>query len=124
MKTLLVAGSRSFAHWSQEKMNDLLSQASSCLDMTFDRIMEGGAPGVDTKSRYWAQGKGYPVETVPAQWDLFGKSAGYKRNVEMVEAADAVIIIWDGKSKGTKHTLNLATKKGIPMVVVIRDPKR
>ena len=45
-----------------------------------------------------------------ADWDKFGKSAGYKRNEQMGNHADALIAIWDGKSKGTMHMISIAKK--------------
>ena len=48
-----------------------------------------------------------PIKEFPADWDKFGKSAGYVRNREMAEYCDAAIIIWDGKSKGTKHMIDI-----------------
>ena len=46
------------------------------------------------------------------------KIAGYRRNKEMVDIASAAICFWDGKSKGTKHTIDLFKEKGIPCKVV------
>ena len=48
-----------------------------------------------------------------ADWDQFGKSAGYKRNIQMAEHADALIAIWDGKSKGTMHMITEACKRNL-----------
>ena len=59
-----------------------------------------------------------PTIIFAAEWDKFGKSAGYKRNVRIVEAADLVIAFWDGESKGTKHTINIAEKMGKKLHVV------
>ena len=49
----------------------------------------------------------------PADWDLEGKSAGFKRNVKMAEYADALVAFWDGESKGTKHMIEIAKEKGL-----------
>ena len=46
-------------------------------------------------------------------WDLDGKSAGFKRNVRMAEYADALVAFWDGESKGTKHMIEIAKEKGL-----------
>ena len=51
--------------------------------------------------------------TSPADWDLDGKSAGFKRNVKMAEYADALVAFWDGESKGTKHMIETAKEKGL-----------
>ena len=51
------------------------------------------------------------LSTSPADWDLDGKSAGFKRNVKMAEYADALVAFWDGESKGTKHMIETAKEK-------------
>jgi hypothetical protein len=73
-------------------------------------VVSGGANGVDKLGERWAQLNKVPFTVYPAQWDLYGKSAGYKRNVLMAENADALIAIWDGRSKGTSHMINIANE--------------
>lgn len=75
-------------------------------------IIEGEARGVDTIAKNWAISHGAEIIKFPAKWDLYGKSAGFKRNVDMVKACDACLIIWDGKSKGTKHDIDLCQNLG------------
>ena len=48
----------------------------------------------------------------PADWKQHGKAAGMIRNAEMVRAADWVVAFWDGKSKGTKNTIDTALRLG------------
>lgn len=120
MRHLLVAGSRGFDSWRQDALEHVLNQASYALDMKFGKIIHGGARGVDRMAGIWAESKGYPVSVYPAYWELHGKRAGYIRNSLMVEDADAAIIVWDGKSKGTKHTIDLMTASGKPYVLVVR----
>ena len=50
--------------------------------------------------------------------EKFGKSAGFRRNEQMAEFADALIAFWDGKSHGTKHMIDTATEKGMNVSVV------
>lgn len=54
---------------------------------------------------------------MPADWDLYGKSAGFKRNVQMAEYADALVAFWDGASSGTKHMIETAQKMGLDVRV-------
>ena len=43
--------------------------------------------------------------------DVHGKKAGYLRNVDMAEYADALVAFWDGKSKGTGHMIDIVLKR-------------
>lgn len=82
-------------------------------------IFSGHANGVDKEGESWAKSFGLPIKIFPAEWEKYGKKAGYIRNKQMIDDADALIAIWDGKSKGTKITIDLATKKGIPIYTEI-----
>ena len=50
------------------------------------------------------------IKYFPADWNTYGKSAGFVRNIEMAENATALIAFWDGKSSGTKHMIETAKK--------------
>ena len=80
-------------------------------------IVSGTARGVDTHGEAVAAKYGIPVIKFPADWDRYGRSAGYKRNEKMAEYADALLACWDGKSKGTKHMVDLAKKHGLKVFV-------
>ncbi|WP_276914036.1 DNA cytosine methyltransferase [Aneurinibacillus aneurinilyticus] len=56
-----------------------------------------------------------------ADWDKYGNSAGYIRNREMAQSADALMAFWDGKSPGTKHMIDLAKEYGLSVIVVRYD---
>jgi hypothetical protein len=56
---------------------------------------------------------------IPARWDTEGKAAGPKRNKRMAEAADALILVWDGKSKGSASMKSEAQKRGLKIFEVI-----
>jgi hypothetical protein len=47
-------------------------------------------------------------------WEKLGKSAGFARNADIVKNSDYVVAFWDGQSKGTRHSLELAQKAGKP----------
>lgn len=84
-------------------------------------IVCGGAAGVDEWGKQLAQNYGIPVKLMLADWDQYGKKAGYIRNAAMADYADALIAIWDGKSPGTKMMIELARKKGMPVEVYRLD---
>ena len=103
---IIIAGGRNF--------NDYNKLRESCDNILVNQkdveIVSGTAAGADTLGERYAQEKGYEVKKFPAQWDLYGKSAGYKRNQQMAEYADGLIAFWDGKSRGTKHMIDIANK--------------
>lgn len=79
---------------------------------TGDIVISGGARGVDTMAERCAEEHGLELMLFLADWQTYGKSAGFRRNVEMVDACDVVLAIWDGKSNGTAHSIDIARKKG------------
>lgn len=83
-------------------------------------VVSGTARGIDQAGETYANHYKIPLIRFPAEWDIHGKSAGYKRNVMMAENADALIAIWDGQSRGTKHMIDIAKSKGLK--VFIYDP--
>lgn len=54
-------------------------------------------------------------------WKKYGKAAGVIRNKEIVAAADHVLAFWDGKSRGTKNSIDHANKMNKKLVVVRFD---
>lgn len=73
-----------------------------------DEIVSGNARGVDLIGEEYAEENNIKTMVFPAMWDKYGKKAGYLRNKQMAEYADALILIWDGKSRGSQMMLELA----------------
>ena len=105
---VIVAGSRTITDYN--RVAQVLDD--SPFDITV--LIQGGARGVDKLAAEWAKNNDIPCEEISANWKKYGKKAGFMRNLEMAEHADALIAIWDGKSKGTKNMMNIAEKKNIP----------
>jgi hypothetical protein len=80
-------------------------------------VVSGMAKGVDSLGEQWAKRSVVPVKQFPADWDTHGKKAGILRNVDMGNYAEALIAIWDGKSRGTKHMIDYANSKGLNVYV-------
>ena len=71
-------------------------------------IISGGARGTDEQARLWAKEIEVNYAEFVAKWDEEGKSAGFNRNKDLVDACDYLVAFWDHKSKGTEHSINLA----------------
>ena len=74
-------------------------------------IVTGGAIGVDEIADKIAGELKFDRTIMYPNWEKYGKKAGFLRNKKMIEYANGLIAIWDGKSKGTKHSINLAEKR-------------
>ena len=96
---------------------EFLDECFIQLDKKDITILSGKCSGVDNMAERYAIEKGYDLETYPAEWNKFGKSAGPKRNRIMAERADLVMVFWDYKSKGTKNLIEYATKFNKPVKI-------
>lgn len=81
-------------------------------------IVSGMARGADMLAYTIAKESGITVHEHPADWNQYGKSAGYRRNVEMADNAQGLLAFWDTRSVGTKHMIDIATAKGLSVAVV------
>ena len=110
---LIIAGGREF--------NDI-SYLSETVNANYDvedlEIVCGMARGADHLGLCFANSNQLPIHKFPAEWDKYGKSAGYRRNAEMATFSDSLLAFWDGKSKGTKHMIDLAEKNGLAVQIV------
>ena len=106
---VVIAGGRSFSDYDflLEKCNEILQSEENI------EIVSGTANGADKLGEKYAKEKGYSIKQFPADWNTFGKSAGYIRNEEMAKYGDMLIAFWDGESKGTKHMIDLAEKHNL-----------
>lgn len=112
MKTI-IAGSRKYQDaWMVEA-----AITSSGFKDKITEVVCGGARGPDQLGAAWAMKNGIKTTMFPALWDKHGKSAGYIRNLEMVNYADALIAVWDEESRGTAHTIEQALKNGLKVFV-------
>ena len=120
MFKVVVAGSRGFNSYAymEEALDQQIMEAMEELDVIDDiEIVSGGAKGADKLGERYAKERGYSLKIFPAEWNKYGKSAGYKRNEQMADYADLVIVFWDGESKGTKHMIDIADNKGIYLAI-------
>jgi len=98
---VIIAGSRTGFTYS------CVEAAMAVFGPTPTEIVSGHARGVDTLGEAYARTEGLALTVFPANWD-YGRGAGFLRNQDMAEYADALVALWDGKSRGTQHMINTA----------------
>lgn len=122
MLKVIIAGSRNFNNYKllKKKMDFFLKNKIDKNKPSFNiEIVSGTARGADTLGEKYAKEKGFALKRFPANWDLYGKKAGYIRNKEMRNYADVCVVFWDAESKGSKHMINLAKEDNMPIRVVM-----
>ena len=107
---IAIVGSRSFQDYG------LLMKTMASYTPT--SIISGGAVGADKLAEKYAREIDINCIIFKPDWKRYGRAAGPKRNKQIVEAADRVIAFWNGKSRGTLSTINLAKKAGKPVNAV------
>ena len=113
-----VVGSREFTDY--QLMRRILNKIATIIEI--DAIVSGGARGADTLAEKYANEHHIKTIIFPAEWDKYGNRAGFLRDEKIVKSSDVVVAFWDGKSKGTQHTINLGHKHG-KKVIVIKNGK-
>lgn len=109
---LIVAGSRGFTDYR------LLETELNNMKDPITEIVSGTARGADRLGEQYANANSLPLKKMPAEWDKYGKSAGYKRNEQMAEYSDCLIAFWDGQSRGTKHMIDIARRLDLEVIVI------
>ena len=83
-------------------------------------LVSGGAAGADSTAASWARKRRIPVVIYNADWAAFGKRAGAIRNRSIVDAIDIIVAFWDGLSRGTKITIDMA-QRARKRVLIVRS---
>lgn len=102
---VLVCGGRDFKDWGA--MRAILDNLRGV-----EEIIHGDARGADELAGRWALFRDVPCREFPAKWERHGRSAGYRRNVEMADTQPDIVIAFPG-GKGTAHMVELAHKRGV-----------
>ena len=105
-----VIGSRTFNNYELLK--------ATLEKYNISNVVSGGAKGADKLSEEYAKEFNIPTTIFLPNWEKFGKSAGFKRNHDIIQNADMVIAFWDGISKGTKSSIDIAKKLNKEVVIV------
>lgn len=108
---LIIAGSRTFTDYDDAaKVIEITCALNKWKPVV---VLCGGAAGVDALGKRWALENGCACVEYPADWSQ-GRKAGPLRNAAMIENADALIAIWDGRSRGTADMIRRAVAAKLP----------
>jgi hypothetical protein len=114
---IIIAGSRSFTDY--EELVLVCDHLLSNLDQEDIEIVSGCASGADRLGEEYAKDNDYRLTKFPADWEKYGRSAGYLRNRQMAEYADMLIAFWDTNSSGTKNMIQEARMNNLKIRIHI-----
>jgi predicted Rossmann fold nucleotide-binding protein DprA/Smf involved in DNA uptake len=108
---VIIAGSRSLVEAG------VVARAAEASGFHITQVISGGARGIDRLGEDWAASQGIPFRRFDPDWKMFKRGAGPQRNRKMAQAADALIAIWDGRSRGTSDMIQTAKKFNLQVFV-------
>lgn len=111
---LIIAGSREYPVGFD--IDHAFAVSSFDLD-SLRVVLSGTARGIDRLGEQFAGRHRIQLERHPANWDKYGKSAGYRRNEQMAQQAFGLLACWDGQSRGTRHMIDLAITNHLAVFV-------
>jgi hypothetical protein len=105
---VIIAGSR----WIYDSV--IVAESMWRCGFPIDTVVSGCANGIDSLGIAWAEERAIPVERFPypSGSGIFG---GPMRNKKMAMYADALVLIWDGVSRGSADMLRQAVKHNLPI---------
>ncbi|MBD3369050.1 DUF2493 domain-containing protein [Candidatus Fermentibacteria bacterium] len=109
----IIAGSRSVDNIRA------VEEAVTRSGFSVSEVVSGCARGADRLGEMYAGKNGLPVKRFPADWRRLGRMAGVVRNHAMARYADALIAVWDGRSRGTGHMITTARKRGLRVYIYL-----
>lgn len=121
---IIIAGTRTFLDYSrvERTVPKIIEALIKMYPNRIVSIITGAANGADKLGSRYAKEHHIPLREFPADWKAHGKAAGPIRNQEMLDFAmketPALIVFWDGKSRGTKNMMEIAKKAGVKVAVV------
>lgn len=116
---IIVAGSRGFYDYDffSTQMKEIIAEIKG----NFIFYSGMASTGADKLIVDFCKNEGYLYHPYPADWDRFGKGAGYVRNNIMASTATWLIAFHDGKSNGTAHMIKVAKENGLRIMVINID---
>ena len=83
------------------------------------QVVSGCAIGADRLGERWANSNNVPIKEMPADWNRYGNAAGPMRNKAMAQYADAAIVVWDGKSPGSRNMVENMIRQKKPYYIAL-----
>ena len=115
---VIIAGGRDFTNATvMAIVLNNLQDVDHVIEIEDLTLICGMARGADLTAYKLFKEVGLPVEMYPADWDQYGKQAGFIRNTQMAGVADMLIAFWDGQSRGTAHMIDTARKHNLNVLV-------
>jgi predicted Rossmann fold nucleotide-binding protein DprA/Smf involved in DNA uptake len=116
MISLGIIGSRDFTDNTlfETSLQKLLTEHN----FVIKEIISGGAKGADTLAEKYSIKNNIPIRIFYPDWSLYGKKAGPIRNRQIVESSDYILAFWDGQSRGTKSSIDIANELGKPIHII------
>ena len=115
---VIIAGGRDFTNATvMATVLNNLQDVDHAIEIEKLTLICGMARGADITAYGLFKEAGLPIEEYPADWNQYGKQAGFIRNTQMANVADMVIAFWDGKSRGTAHMIDTARKHNLNALV-------
>ncbi|MBQ2886036.1 MAG: DUF2493 domain-containing protein [Alphaproteobacteria bacterium] len=113
---VIIAGGRDFDDYEymSTKLNNLFKDQNVFNNQAI-KVISGMAKGADTLGIRYADEHKMTKILFPANWKAYPRIVGFLRNTDMLSIATHLIAFWDGKSNGTKHMIDIAQEKGIPV---------
>lgn len=123
MKVIGIIGSR--RRDSKEDLELCRKEFLNIYEEGEDSLVSGGCPkGGDRFCQIFAKEYGIPIKIHYADWEKYGKSAGFKRNTYIAEDADVIIAVASSdRTGGTEDTIKKAQKMGKKIILVPQPVK-
>ena len=115
MKVAII-GSRTFNDF--DLLSKTVKEYCRRSNISIEIIVSGGAKGADTLAEQFAKEIDKQTKIFYPDWEKFGRNACSLRNTQIVEFSDIVFAFWNGKSPGTKDSIDKAEKLQKIIIIV------
>lgn len=117
MYTISVVGSRTFKDYTLLKrtLNEIRERSHERSVV----LVSGGARGADQLAERYAREYSLPIRILSPDWNRYGKSAGLRRNTDIVQECDILVAFWDQKSNGTRDSINKARRMKKDLKIIL-----